>query len=97
MKASELQGKDEASLIVTMLKELGIEATIVIVRTAHRGDIESSPASLAPFDHAIAYVPSLDLYLDGTAEYTGSMELPAMDRGALALQINQGAPKLVRL
>ncbi len=89
--------KDKATLIVTMLKELGIQATIVIVRTGNRGDFETEPASLAPFDHAIAYVPSLDLYLDGTAEYTGSTELPAMDRGALALQINEGAPKLVRL
>jgi tetratricopeptide (TPR) repeat protein len=89
--------KDKATLIVTMLKELGIPATIVIVRTGMRGDFETAPASLAPFDHAIAYVPSLDLYLDGTAEYTGSTELPAMDRGALALQINEGSAKLVHL
>jgi transglutaminase-like putative cysteine protease len=89
--------KDKATLIVTMLKVLGIPATIVIVRTGHKGDFETAPASLAPFDHAIAYVPSLDLYLDGTAEYTGSMELPSMDRGALALQINEGRPKLVHL
>ncbi len=89
--------KDKATLIVTMLKELGIPATIVIVRTGLKGDFETFPASLAPFDHAIAYVPSLDLYLDGTAEYTGSAELPAMDRGALALQVNEGHPKLVHL
>jgi transglutaminase-like putative cysteine protease len=89
--------KDKATLIVTMLKELGIGATIVIVRTGLKGDFELAPASLAPFDHAIAYVPSLDLYLDGTAEYTGSTELPAMDRGALALQINEGHAKLVHL
>ncbi len=89
--------KDKATLIVTMLQHLGIRATIVIVRTGLKGDFESSPASLAPFDHAIAYVPSLDLYLDGTAEYTGSSELPAMDRGALAVQVNEGAPKLVHL
>lgn len=89
--------KDKATLIVTMLKELGIPATIVIVRTQHRGDFETEPASLAPFDHAIAYVPSMDLYLDGTAEFTGSRELPSMDRGALALQINEGAPKLVHM
>ena len=62
-----------------------------------RGDFETEPASLAPFDHAIAYVPSIDLYLDGTAEYTGSTELPSMDRGSLALQINEGKPKLVHL
>src|SRR4029077_19631972 len=89
--------KDKATLIVTMLGALGIKATPVIVRSGNKGDIETSPASLAPFDHMIAYVPALDLYLDGTAEYTGPLELPAMDRGALALQINEGAAKLVHL
>ena len=89
--------KDKATLIVTMLKELGIPSTIVIVRSGMRGQFDTEPASLAPFDHAIAYVPSLDLYLDGTAEYTGSMELPSMDRGAMALQVNEGNPKLVKL
>jgi tetratricopeptide (TPR) repeat protein len=89
--------KDKATLIVTMLKEAGIEATIVIVRTQNRGDFDTDPASLAPFDHAIAYVPSLDMYLDGTAEFSGSTELPAMDRAALALQVNEGHPKLVHL
>ena len=85
--------KDKATLIVTMLKELGINATIVILRTGMKGDFETEPASLAPFDHAIAYVPSMDLYLDGTAEFTGSTELPAMDRGSLAIQVNEGKPK----
>ena len=89
--------KDKATLIVTMLKELGIPATIVILRTGMRGDFETEPASLAPFDHAIAYVPSLNLYLDGTAEFTGSNELPSMDRGALGLLVNEGKPKLVHL
>jgi tetratricopeptide (TPR) repeat protein len=89
--------KDKATLIVTMLGALGIKATPVVVRTANKGETETSPASLAPFDHMIAYVPSLDLYLDGTAEYTGSLELPAMDRGAVALQVNEGSAKLVHL
>jgi cellulose synthase operon protein C len=89
--------KDKATLIVTMLGALGIKALPVIVRTANKGDIETSPASLAPFDHMIAYVPSLDLYLDGTAEYTGSLELPAMDRGAMALQVTETGAKLVHL
>jgi hypothetical protein len=39
----------------------------------------------------------MDLYLDGTAEWTGSTELPPMDRGSLALQVNEGKPKLVHL
>lgn len=89
--------KDKATLIVTILRELGIDSTIVLLRTGMRGDSETHPASIAIFDHAIAYVPSMDLYLDGTAEGNGSLELPEMDRGSVALQINEGNPKLVRL
>ena len=68
--------KDKASLIYTMLREAGIDARIVLVRTRQNGAIDSEPASLSVFDHAIAYVPSLDLYLDGTAEHSGTRELP---------------------
>lgn len=89
--------KDKATLIVTMLREVGIPSTIVLLRTRMRGDIAPEPASLAPFDHAIAYVPSLDLYLDGTAEHTGTNELPVMDRGAIGLLVNEGKPKYVKL
>ena len=90
--------KDKATTIVTMLREAGIPSTIVIVRTGMRGDLpKGAPANIAAFDHAIAYVPSLDLYLDGTADGAGSNELPSMDRNAVALQINEGKPKLVHL
>ncbi|HSC87388.1 MAG TPA: DUF3857 domain-containing protein [Polyangiaceae bacterium] len=89
--------KDKATVIVTLLRELGIDANLVIVRTGMRGDFRSDLPSLAPFDHAIAYVPSLDLYLDGTAEYTGTYELPTMDRGARAILVLDGKAKQVRL
>src|SRR5690606_4850340 len=89
--------KDKATVIVTLLRELGIDAELVIVRTQLRGDFRSDLPSLAPFDHAIAYVPSLDLYLDGTAELTGTGELPVMDRGALALHVRDGSARLVRI
>jgi hypothetical protein len=80
-----------------LLKELGIPSTIVILRTQQRGGFRSNLPSLAPFDHAIVYVPSLDLYLDGTAEFHGSSELPRLDSGALGLHVNQGDAKLVTL
>jgi tetratricopeptide (TPR) repeat protein len=89
--------KDKATVIVSLLKELGIESTIVVLRTQMRGMFSSSVASLAPFDHAIAYVPALDLFLDGTAEFTGITELPGMDQQAVGLLINQGNTKQVRL
>ncbi len=89
--------KDKATVIVTFLRELGIDANLVILRTQMRGDFRSRLPSLAPFDHAIAYVPELDLYLDGTAERTGIDELPVMDRKALGLLVLDGKAKLVRL
>jgi tetratricopeptide (TPR) repeat protein len=89
--------KDKATVIATLLKEIGIKSTIVVTRTRMRGDFRSKIASFAPFDHAIAYVPSLNLYLDGTAEHTGIYELPKMDVGAVVLQVNEGKPLLTRI
>ncbi len=79
--------KDKASLIYTMLREAGVDARIVLVRTRQNGAIDSEPASLSVFDHAIAYVPSLDLFLDGTAEHSGTRELPAGDQGVMVLLV----------
>ena len=79
--------KDKASLIYTMLREAGIDARFVLIRTRRNGAIEDEPASLAVFDHAIAYVPELDLYLDGTAEHSGMEELPQMDQGVTVLRV----------
>jgi len=86
--------KDKASLLVVMLREAGIDATMVLARTRRGGDLDGAPASLAPFDHAIAYVPKYDLYLDGTAEFSGADELPADDQDIPVLQVN--ARKLAR-
>lgn len=95
--------KDKASTIVTMLREVGIDASIVLVRTRRNGDIDTTPASLAVFDHAIAYVPAMPgypdgLFLDGTAQNSAMDELPSMDQGAMGLVVNQrGEGRLVRL
>ncbi len=89
--------KDKATVIVSLLKEVGIDSTIVVLRTQMRGSFESDVASLAPFDHAIAYIPSLDLYLDGTAEFTGTTELPTMDQQAVGILVNEGKSELVTL
>ncbi len=79
--------KDTASLLYAMLTIAGIDARIALVRTTRNGEIDPAPASLAIFDHAIAYVPSLDLFLDGTAEHGGITELPSGDQGAMTLVI----------
>ncbi|MDX2053519.1 MAG: DUF3857 domain-containing protein [Polyangiaceae bacterium] len=82
--------KDKATVIVSLLKAVGIKSTIVLVRTQMRGNTATPLASLALFDHAIAYVPSLNLFLDGTAEFTSALELPLMDRESQGLLVNEG-------
>jgi tetratricopeptide (TPR) repeat protein/transglutaminase-like putative cysteine protease len=82
--------KDTASLMKVMLEEAGIPANIVLVRTRNLGQVDAQPPSLALFNHAIAYVPEFDLYLDGTAGYSGSSELPPVDQGATAVVVEDG-------
>jgi len=72
-----------------MLETLGIPSRMVVLRMHHLGRLAPHPASLAVFNHAILYVPGLDLYLDGTAEFSGSSELPASDEGAQVLVVEE--------
>jgi transglutaminase-like putative cysteine protease len=88
--------KDKASLLVTMLREAGVEAELALVRTRSAGHIDELPASLSVFNHAIAYLPSLDLWLDGTAEHHGTSELPFEDQGVIALRIADDGAVLTR-
>jgi transglutaminase-like putative cysteine protease len=92
--------KDKASLLIALLHAVGIEGRIVLVRTADLGEVPSRPPSMWLFNHAIAYVPELDLYLDGTSEFGGWRELPALDQGALGLVVapySDAPPAWVRL
>ncbi|MGQ0507692.1 MAG: DUF3857 domain-containing protein, partial [Myxococcaceae bacterium] len=77
--------KDKASLIHALLKIAGIDSRLVLLRMRSLGNLAPEPASLAAFNHAIAYVPKYKLYLDGTAEFHGAKELPSADRVANAL------------
>jgi transglutaminase-like putative cysteine protease len=86
--------KDKASLMVALLREVGVPAELVLVRTRRGGRLDPQPASLAVFDHAIVYVPELDRYLDGTAEFAGPTELPTEDQGVMVLRVGAGGGKL---
>jgi tetratricopeptide (TPR) repeat protein len=88
--------KDKASLLVSLLGAVGVDAELVLVRTRRGGAVDTEPASLAVFDHAIAYVPSLDLYLDGTAEFSGVSELPTQDQGVMVLRVGPRGARLAQ-
>ncbi len=87
--------KDKAMLMAVMLGEVGVKAHPVLVRTRRGGRLSTAIPSLAPFDHAILYVPGLRLWLDGTAERTGSADLPHADQGMMALIIDGKDGRLV--
>jgi hypothetical protein len=79
--------KDKAWLMKSLLRSLGIESHMVLVRTRRQGKVTAVLPSAALFDHAILYVPKIDRYLDATATYHSVHELPAQDQGASALLI----------
>ncbi len=79
--------KDKASLMIALLRAAGIDAEIALVRTRRLGDVGERATSIAIFNHAVVYIPRYGLWLDGTAEYAGSRELPLDDQGAMALTV----------
>ncbi|MGC4000043.1 MAG: DUF3857 domain-containing protein [Anaeromyxobacter sp.] len=84
--------KDKASLLHALLEAMGIDSRLVLLRMRDLGGLPEHPASLAVFNHAILYVPELDLWLDGTASYSGPGDLPRADRGATVLVVNPSGP-----
>ncbi len=89
--------KDKASLIKVMLNAAGVDANLVLIRTRTLGAVATSPPNLSLFNHAIAYVPKFDLFLDGTAEFSGTKELPGGDQGQLCVIVADGGKVTVRL
>ncbi len=79
--------KDKATLLVALLAEVGIRAQVAMIRTADLGPVATSLAVLHGFNHAIAYLPDDDLWLDGTASGHDPFPPPAMDQGAYALVV----------
>ena len=83
--------KDKASLLKVMLEEAGIPTKFVLVRTRQNGDVAMDLPNPYLFDHAIAYVPEFDLFIDGTAEFSGTRELPALDQDASVFIVDENA------
>lgn len=90
--------KDKATLLSALLRDNGVDATITLVRTSDRGVLPEDHATMWAFNHAITYIPSQKLFLDPTAEFSGSTELPYQDQDAMALIVHpNGDTKLVRI
>lgn len=88
--------KDKASLMIALMRAAGVDADFALVRTRKMGDVGNKATALQIFDHALVYVPKYQLWLDGTAEYAGSHELPLDDQGAMALTVAADGDAVLR-
>jgi Tfp pilus assembly protein PilF len=79
--------KDKAALLVALYDAIGIPARMVMVRTADQGPVSNEMAVLEVFNHAIAYLPEDDLWLDGTASGLAPLPPPTMDQNAFVLVV----------
>ncbi|MFZ6720958.1 DUF3857 domain-containing transglutaminase family protein [Undibacterium sp. Ji49W] len=68
--------KDHTSLMEAMLAAVGIDSTPVLINSGDSFKL-SPVASLGQLNHAITYIPSLNLYLDSTAANINHGFLPA--------------------
>jgi len=80
--------KDKAALLVALFEAIDIPARMVMVRIADLGPAEAELAMLEVFNHAIAYLPEDDLWLDGTAAGHAMLPPPTMDQGAVVLVVD---------
>lgn len=82
-------GKDQAVLLVTMLRRAGIEAYPALLLTADNPPLDKTLPQPAQFNHCIvlAFVDGKDVWLDPTAETVRYGGLPSSDQGVEAFVI----------
>ncbi len=78
--------KDQATLLVGLLRATGLPAHVALLRSGAREDVNRKLPAINVFDHAIVVVPTeRPLWLDPTADHVRPGALPVGDQGRLAL------------
>jgi len=80
--------KDKAALLVALLRHVGVDAKLTLVRTADLGVLVQPAPALAAYNHAVVYVPALQRYVDVTTRHAGLTHLPLANKGASALHVD---------
>jgi hypothetical protein len=91
--------KDQSVVLISALREAGIEAYPVLVRTADNGHPPNVHPTPTYFNHVItaAVVANDTIFLDPTCSICSYDELPFDDQGADALIVSSKSDRLVRL
>lgn len=83
--------KDHAVLLDALLHAVGIESVPVLIQ-ADLVNYRRSPIAIPFFNHAISYLPGLDLYLDSTSPFAEFGRLPEGDQGKPVLRAGLAMP-----
>ncbi|MEP2309568.1 hypothetical protein [Rhodopirellula bahusiensis] len=93
--------KDQACLMVAVLRELDMEAYVALLNTQTATDLVAEAPGLNAFDHAMVYLPTQEglneTWIDMTASFTTFGELPVSDQGRLALVAAPSTKDLKRI
>lgn len=89
--------KDQAMLLVGLLRAAGIGARLALLRAGSDEDVRPSLPGLNVFNHAIVVVPSeKPLWIDPTVRHALAGELPTEDEDRWALVIDGSTKSLTR-
>lgn len=89
--------KDQAVLLVALLRASGIPADVALLSVGPGLDVAPELPGLGEFDHAIVHVPGPSpLWIDPTARWVPVGELPAAAQGRWALVASRKTRELVR-
>lgn len=92
--------KDQAVLLVAMLRDLDIDANLALLCVQAHVDLSSESPGLNSFDHAVVYVPAkgplAEMWIDLTSPFTSFGSLPLADQGRLALIVSPDTDGLKR-
>ena len=83
--------KDKATLLIAMLRSIGMKGYMVLIRTRDAGLVDRDMPSLT-FNHAIVALPAPDgyLFLDPTDSDTAYGDLPWGDQGVAVMVVKEG-------
>ena len=90
--------KDQAALLVGLLRDAGVTARVVLLNAGDdNDDVRKDLPALNGFDHAIVVIPGdVPVWIDPTAECSRAGELPRSDQDRLALVIDDATRELTR-
>lgn len=89
--------KDKATLLVALLRQAGVPAHAVLIRSGNDFDVEPDLPGLGHFNHVIVVTEGADpLWIDPTDEFARVNELPDSDQGRLVLVARPETTELVR-